>query len=129
MPVVTKHVADWLHLADDDLDTVALLIREGGSPRAACFHSQQAAEKSLKGFLAFRQKPSRKIHELDKLLEECLKIDSKFTDLRDDAIFLTQFYTDTRYVADLPDLSQTIAYRALAAAKHVRGFVGERIRT
>lgn len=52
MPM-TKYVADWLARADEDLRSAELLLQKDGPPNAICFHAQQAAEKLLKGFLAF----------------------------------------------------------------------------
>ncbi|WP_372503556.1 HEPN domain-containing protein [Acididesulfobacillus acetoxydans] len=41
---------NWLEFALDDLDGGEILLREN-KYNMACFHAQQAAEKSLKGFL------------------------------------------------------------------------------
>ena len=38
-------------------------------PREALYHCQQAAEKALKGFLAFHDHPFRRTHDLRELGE------------------------------------------------------------
>ena len=81
---VTKYVADWLARASEDLDVVALLLREQGSANTACFHAQQAAEKLLKGFLAHHERHVRKVHDLKVLLTACAEIDHSCEQLRDD---------------------------------------------
>ena len=39
------------------------------------FHCQQAAEKSLKGFLTWHDRPFRKTHSIEELGEQCLQVD------------------------------------------------------
>lgn len=89
---VSKYVADWFLRGDDDLNTVQRLLETEGIPNIICFHAQQAAEKYLKAFLAYHERHVRKIHDLEALLEACVKVDSSFESLRNDAHFLTQFY-------------------------------------
>ncbi|MFZ0963000.1 MAG: HEPN domain-containing protein [Terriglobia bacterium] len=49
-------VRGWLRKAASDFVSIDATIA-AGSLDAACFHAQQAAEKYLKGFLAFHDKP------------------------------------------------------------------------
>ncbi len=58
---------EWLEKAEEDLEVVAVILREDAPPSAACFHAQQAAEKFLKALLAYRKKAVRKIHDLVRL--------------------------------------------------------------
>ena len=44
---------EWLQYAEEDLTVARLTLREDGPPNQVCFHSQQIAEKCLKGFLVF----------------------------------------------------------------------------
>lgn len=94
---ITKYVRDWFARADEDLDVVNLILGEDKPYNPACFHAQQAAEKYLKGFLAHYEKHVRKIHDLDALLQECIKIDQSFENFQNSARFLSRFYVESRY--------------------------------
>ena len=63
---------EWLTKARDDLTTVGLLRVFDEYPAVvACFHCQQAVEKSLKAFLAARDIPFLYRHDLGYLLDLC----------------------------------------------------------
>jgi len=47
----------WLRKADSDLATARLVLSGPGPYDTACFHAQQAIEKSLKAVLAYHLKP------------------------------------------------------------------------
>ncbi len=66
----------WLTKAEQDLKATASLL--GMSPPLlglAVFHAQQAAEKTLKGFLAWHGRTFRKTHNLTELGQSCVAID------------------------------------------------------
>jgi len=54
----TDEMHDWLRRATSDLVAARILLEANPpQPGAALFHRQQAAEKCLKGFLAFHDDP------------------------------------------------------------------------
>lgn len=57
----------WLGFALEDLETAELILGHGGSPRACCFHAQQAVEKAIKASLIFLGVGFRKTHDLEAL--------------------------------------------------------------
>ena len=60
----------WLKKAASDLFVCEQLTRpEGAFSEAVAFHAQQAAEKSLKALLVWRQMEFPKTHDLERLLE------------------------------------------------------------
>ena|SRR3990167_253470 len=124
---VTKYVADWLARASEDLDVVALLLREQGSANTACFHAQQAAEKLLKGFLAHHERHVRKVHDLKVLLTACAEIDHSCEQLRDDVAYLSKFYIEARYPSDISEFSLEEAKKAHEAASRIREFIHEKL--
>jgi HEPN domain-containing protein len=64
----------WLVRARNDLEAARLMI--GAQLYAeALFHCQQAAEKALKAFLAYHQRPFRKTRTMLELKEEIAAID------------------------------------------------------
>jgi HEPN domain-containing protein len=62
----------WLVKAASDLGTARLVVDGDGPYDTACFHAQQAREKSLKGFLAFHRQPIPRTHDLEDLQQLCL---------------------------------------------------------
>lgn len=78
--------------ADPELlaETRAWFVKPAGDLRAAetltaispplldeaVFHCQQAAEKALKGFLAWNGRAFRRTHNLEEIGEQCLSVDS-----------------------------------------------------
>ena len=89
---------DWLAKARHDLQAASTLL-EGDQPLpdVAAFHTQQAAEKSLKAFLYWHDVPFRKTHELDELGRAALEIDSSLEESVDSAVDLTPFAWRFRY--------------------------------
>ena len=125
---ITKYVSDWFARADEDLTLVRLILEQGtGSPNLACFHAQQAAEKYLKGFLAHGDLHVRKVHDLQVLLGECVKLDPSFAQLHEDGIFLNQFYIESRYPDDFVAFEREDAEKAFAAAARIKEFVLNKI--
>lgn len=122
----------WLKFAEDDLLSAEVLLREGIF-NMACFHCQQAVEKSLKAFLRRHTSKIPYIHILEELCERCVKIDPGFSNFMDDCIALDIFYQPTRYPEapagslseGLPDQSQ--AEEALQKAKTVFEFVQKQL--
>ncbi len=91
-------VAAWLRKADHDMQTAERALH-GGSPitDTAAYHCHQAAEKSLKAFLAWRAKPLVRTHDLMDLLTRCANEESRFVDWADRISVLSAFGTVLRY--------------------------------
>ena len=83
----------------------------------AAFHCQQAAEKALKGFLAWHDRPFRKTHNLEELGEQCLGIDERLRPQVDPAVPLTEFAWRSRYPGEQEELAQGEAEEALHIAR------------
>lgn len=79
----------WLILAGKDLNAARLLMNE--EPSASVFHSQQAAEKAAKAFLAWHDVPFRRTHDLRELGSQCLAISPALSPLLEDAAGLTDY--------------------------------------
>jgi HEPN domain-containing protein len=61
------------------------------------FHCQQAAEKAMKGFLTWHDRPFRRTHSLEEVGAECLSIDQSFQPLVDRSVRLTEYAWRYRY--------------------------------
>ncbi len=111
---------EWFQKADIDFELALHLSKERIFPSPACFHSHQAAEKYLKGFLIYHGKDIRdefKIHDLVKLYQYTRECDQNLSDEIKDACFtLNKYYITTRYPADMPEYSLKEVRQAVEAA-------------
>ena len=71
---------EWLLKAKRDLDTAKALL-EKAYHDTAIYHTQQCAEKALKGYCVYSLQPLIKTHDLDKILNICISLDSSFQQL------------------------------------------------
>jgi len=127
--MLTDYAKSWFVRADEDLTLIEVILKEDAVlPNPICFHAQQAGEKYLKGFLAYRDLHVRKVHDMEILVTDCVTIDQSFEELRDKARFLDQFYTESRYPDDYIEFSQENADNAYEAAKEIKEFVLSRIK-
>lgn len=118
-----KQFEEWARYANEDIIMAGFALEKNGPPNQMCFHSQQAAEKYLKGFLIAQGREFDKSHLLRYLLELCEEIDNDFMELRDDVIYLTQFYIETRYPGDIPEFSFDEGKQAFEFALRIKEFV------
>jgi HEPN domain-containing protein len=110
----------WLTKAKSDLDAASHDLK-ASPPLLAdlVFHCQQAAEKAMKGLLAWHDIPFRKSHDLEEIGESCLSIDASLKDLVEQAVPLTEYAWKFRYPGEPDEPTQTEAEEALALARLV----------
>lgn len=104
-----EEAMSWLRTAENDL-MAAEVLKKNGMYSHACFHAQQAAEKSVKSvwYLADEDPWGHAIKKLiDDLEHVDLAIHDKLKDLIRHALVLDRFYIPTRYPNGLPDLIPT----------------------
>ena len=120
----TEYAKSWFLRGDEDLSLIEVVLSEKTvSPNLVCFHAQQAGEKYLKGFLASRELHVRKVHDMQILVEDCKNVDLSFSDLQENANFLSQFYIESRYPDDYTEFSAEQAKEAYEAAKNIKNFI------
>jgi len=102
----------WLTTGQDDLDT-AKILKQNKKHAHACFHAQQAVEKSIKGVWYFYDADPWG-HSILKLIQDFKEVDedvfnrlNKFTG---DAQKLDRLYIPTRYPNGLPDITPDLAF-------------------
>ncbi len=127
-PEVAAEVQEWLERAVDDLREAA--HDPTASPpllRGSLFHSQQAAEKALKAFLAAHELPLRRTHDLDEIGMAVVVLDATLEPTVDHAKDLTPYAWRFRYPGApyAPDDEQ--AREALGLAQAVYGAVLQRL--
>jgi HEPN domain-containing protein len=117
---------EWVKKAEDDL-RVANHEMEYDQPSydAICFHSQQCAEKYLKGYLTEHSVDFPRTHMLVDLLTLCLEVDKEFEARRQDLEDLNIYGVQVRY----PGFDATVpaAKEAVAAATRARDFVRSKL--
>jgi HEPN domain-containing protein len=88
----------WLLKAHSDLHTAHQIgSLPDGHLDAGIYHCQQAAEKTLKGFLIFHSSPFEKVHDLGKIIERAIRINPAFRQHEDAADALTPYSVAYRY--------------------------------
>jgi len=121
----------WFQKAENDLlDVRNNLQAEQYAGDTVCFHCQQAAEKYLKGFLAWHRVPFAKIHDLPELLKQVKQVAGTDTERLSDRIFLLDPYSvSIRYPQEYeeePDEEEV--QEAVEAAHAVRAWVRSRLK-
>ncbi len=127
--MITEYAHKWFKRGDEDLEFIEIILKEKRfSFNPICFHAQQAGEKYLKGFLACHDLHVRKVHDLGVLIDDCKTVNQLFETLRDETVFLNQFYIASRYPEDYTEFTLDDAKKAYEAAKSIKEFVLKNIK-
>jgi HEPN domain-containing protein len=124
---------NWFYFSKEDKKMAEAAFKEKIFNQT-CFHSQQAVEKMLKGFLRARGINVPRTHFLVELVKICIEIDDVFTDLRDGCSVLDDYYIPTRYPDAIPgSLPKSLpqekdAAEALAILKRTESFIKDRLK-
>jgi len=119
---------EWFERGDGDLLSARVIVDGHGYTATACFLSQQAAEKYLKGFLTWHRTEFRRVHDLLELLNLCRRIDARFGGLEEACRLLNPYYIETRYPIGRPvHYTADDAREALAAAEQILQVVREQL--
>ena len=121
-------VASWLAKAEGDLRLADLaLSADPPVSWGAAFHAQQAAEKLLKALLTSHRIEFRRTHNIDYLLQLCVRVEPEADGLREKATKLTDYAVGSRYAIPEPDVTELEAREAVGTARQVRAFVLARV--
>jgi HEPN domain-containing protein len=115
-----KETKRWLVRAAEDLRAAEHGF--GADPPllgTIVFHCQQAAEKSVKAFLVWYERPFRKTHDLVELGQQCVGLDASLEPLLRKAAPLTEYAWKFRYPGEPEEPSREEAHEALAIAREV----------
>jgi HEPN domain-containing protein len=116
----------WFQKAENDLLNVENNLKaERYAGDTVCFHCQQAAEKYLKGFLAWRRVPFTRTHDLPELLKEVKQsAGPDAAELSPHLFLLDQYSVSIRYPQEYEEsLDEQEVQEAVAAAYTVRAWV------
>ena len=118
-------VRAWLAKAQRDL-AAARVLAANPLPLldTAVYHCQQAAEKAVKAYLAYRDQEFERTHDVEVLLRLAMLSDEAFRDWLDVGIELTPYARIYRYPgSSAAEPSREQYERAVAAAEGVYRFV------
>jgi len=128
MPPETELVRQWIERARADLRSAEhALCANPPLTEDACFHAQQAVEKSLKAFLVYRNVEFVWSHRIRYLLNLCVQCDEAFIQWRVEAEPLTEYAVQFRYPHPEPEPSPGESQIALQVARKVYDFVLDRL--
>jgi len=118
-----EYISEWFQFADMDLESAEYLQGKHPQPlEIICYHSQQAAEKYIKGYLIFHgilEPP--KIHNLSLLMDMCLDYDKRFDEIEQACSTLTRYGVQPRYPREL-GITVNDTLKAIKHARQVRDF-------
>ena len=114
---------EWFVSARSDYRYAQLGLKQRWVFPQVAFLAQQVAEKYLKGFLALNGLEPPRIHDLPKLLGECVRIAPELKELQDACELLTGLYVEARYPPDIPDYTKEDLASAFEQAKQVRDLI------
>lgn len=100
--VDTLRYKDWIEKAQRDLKSAKILKEHDCGNDVVAFHSQQAVEKVLKGYLISKGEGIVSGHSLIYLCKLSERHNNEFKKYIKDCGFLNQYYIETRYPADNP---------------------------
>jgi HEPN domain-containing protein len=114
-----EDVRAWLKKAALDLRAAQHLMSVGEPDLRAdvLFHAQQAAEKTLKVFLAWHDVPFRKTHNVGELGRACAALDGTLEATVDHAAVLTEYAWKFRYPGEPTEPSRQEVEQAITIAR------------
>lgn len=118
---------EWAERAEEDYQA-ALALSKKRKPsflNSVCFHSQQAAEKYFKSYLALKSVPFPKTHDLVLLKNLCAKESGDYELVTDLAIILNPYAVEFRYPGERA--TRTDVRRALGACREIREFLHRKL--
>jgi len=117
-------VRNWLIKARRDLAAARKLATDPDPYLdVAVYHCQQAAEKTVKGFLVFHDQPFEKTHDVEVLVSLAQRYDARFSTWIEAAVRLTPYSTEFRYPSGLLEPTPDEFEQALEAANGLYAFV------
>ena len=114
---------NWANSAKRDEELIKAVIENSDKhAEVICFHSQQLAEKYLKGLLNYHKINFRKIHDLLRLAELLKNTCKDINTLEKDLILLNSCYIESRYPDNFTEFNSHDAQNAFEAAERVKNY-------
>jgi len=119
-PELVDETQNWLVKAGRDLR--AARLANGAAPPLrdiSVFHAQQAAEKALKAFLTWHERPFAKTHDLEELRDACIAIEPALRQSLLGIGILSEYAVRVRYPGESSEPPAEEAEKALRLAQSV----------
>jgi HEPN domain-containing protein len=127
MSGIDLEYTNWLELAAHDLGSAEVLMKGTDYFDIVIYHVHQAVEKLLKAYLVKINGSYKRIHDLDKLHNECLIINSSFSEITNGVLFIHAFLGKVRYpFGDI--IPKADALECLAYARKIEKFIQKAIK-
>lgn len=118
---------EWVNYSEKDYIAAQFLMTAANPPiEIICYHCQQSAEKLLKAFLIKNDIIPSRTHDLNLLVNECIKIENTVSILKKECNRLNDFGVNTRYPNNM-DLELEDAKIALKDAEKIKEFILSKI--
>jgi HEPN domain-containing protein len=119
---------EWFRKGDNDLLNIENNLKSEFIPAdTVCFHSQQIAEKYIKGYLTYKGVIIEKTHNLLLLLQQCIQIDPGFESLREPMSILNGYSISSRYPDFSADIDEKEARESYQMAVMIRSYILSKI--
>lgn len=118
---------DWIKKASSDLKLATKSVGDDETLDPAVYLTHQCAEKSLKTFFVFTGKKIPKTHDLDMLLDDCVRLDWTFMMLQAECRALDPYGFNSRYPNDSFHVNQKDLAEAIDMASRVFDFVKNKV--
>ena len=123
----SRNPQDWILKANEDLKVAIILAGKGNFGYHIGFFCQQAAEKTLKGYLLTKGSYYPKTHDLTLLLRLSIKHHSDFKVLLENCLLLNPLYVEERYPFGPPiKFTKEKIARILKACEEILKFVKQK---
>ena len=101
---------------------------EGPIPETVCYHSQQCAERYLKGYLVSQKIDVLHVHDLVHLTQRCMERKQVFPELEQAARILSQYGAAVRFpMENILNPDEEEAWEAKNLAEEVATFLKNQI--
>jgi len=113
----------WFEIAADDLEVAKGCLEKYHPPKLAisCYHTQQSAEKSLKGFLTYCDIEPPHTHNLIELCKTCMEKDNTFSEILELCVSINPYSVITRYPKE-KEITEYMTSTAIKQAQEVYNF-------
>lgn len=126
--MVRRLARDWLAKAETDLLVCEQLLGQGAVfSEAIAFHSQQAAEKSLKALLVMRQVEFPKTHDIERLVDLVSVGDGPLAEALAEVADLTPYGVEYRYPGEYEPVPADAAITCVSLARKVHDEIARRL--
>ena len=121
-------LSQWFDIAADDLEVAEGCLKNYLPPKLsiACYHAQQAAEKSLKGFLTYCNIEPPYTHNLTELCKMCMEYDPSFGEILELCDYINPYTVITRYPKE-KEITESMAKAAINQAQKAYSYCLEKI--